>query len=56
MKKQADAEADQAMTWLKQAVAAGYKDVDKVNKDKDLDALRDRTDFRELVERLKPQR
>jgi tetratricopeptide (TPR) repeat protein len=47
--KQADAEADRAMAWLKQAVAAGYKDAAHIKQDKDLDALRDRADFTKLV-------
>ncbi len=34
---EADAEADRAMAWLKQAVAAGYKDIAQMKKDKDLD-------------------
>ena len=49
----ADAEADRAMAWLKQAVAASYKDVAKLKSDKDLDALRGRTDFRQLVAGLR---
>jgi serine/threonine protein kinase/tetratricopeptide (TPR) repeat protein len=51
--QQADAEADQAMAWLKQAVAAGYKNAAHMAQDKDLDALRDRADFRTLVAMLK---
>jgi tetratricopeptide (TPR) repeat protein len=51
--KQAEAEADQAMAWLKKAVAAGYKDVAHMEKDKDLDALRDREDFKKLLVELK---
>ena len=35
-------QADQAMAWLKQAIAAGYKDAHHMQDDKDLDALRDR--------------
>jgi tetratricopeptide (TPR) repeat protein len=50
--KQADAEADRAMAWLKKAVAAGYKDVATLNQDKALDSLRDRKDFRKLVAEL----
>jgi serine/threonine protein kinase/tetratricopeptide (TPR) repeat protein len=49
---QADAEADRALDWLKQAVAAGYKDAARLKQDKDLDALRDRADFKELVTAL----
>jgi serine/threonine protein kinase len=47
--RQADAAADQAMTWLKQAVAAGYKNAAHIAQDKDLDALRDRAEFTKLV-------
>jgi hypothetical protein len=50
--QQADAEADRAMAWLKQAVAAGYKNAAHLKRDKDLDALRDRTDFAQLVTTL----
>jgi tetratricopeptide (TPR) repeat protein len=42
-------EADRAMAWLTQAVAAGYKDADHMKKDTDLDALRDRPDFQRLL-------
>ena len=47
--KDAAAEADRAMAWLKQAVAAGFKDADLMKPDKDLDALRDREDFQKLL-------
>jgi hypothetical protein len=47
--KQADAEADRAMTWLKQAVAAGYKNTAQLRQDRNLDALRERADFTELL-------
>jgi tetratricopeptide (TPR) repeat protein len=50
--KQADAEAEQAMAWLKKAVAVGYKDAAHMEKDKDLDALRDREDFKKLLAEL----
>jgi eukaryotic-like serine/threonine-protein kinase len=46
--KQADAEADLAMSSLKQAVRAGYQDTAKIRKDKDLDSLRGREDFKKL--------
>jgi tetratricopeptide (TPR) repeat protein len=48
----AKADADRAMEWLKKAVAAGYKDVARMKRDKDLDALRDRDDFKALVTEL----
>jgi hypothetical protein len=50
--QQADAEADRAMVWLKEAVAAGYKDAAHLKHDKDLDTLRGRADFTELVTML----
>ncbi len=53
---QADADADRAMAWLKQAVAAGFKDAARLTQDKDLAALRDRPDFRELLARLQAGR
>jgi hypothetical protein len=49
---EADAEADRAMAWLKQAVAAGYKNIAWMKKDKELDSLRARDDFKKLVAEL----
>jgi hypothetical protein len=49
---QADSEADRAMVWLKQAVASGYKHAAQLKRDRDLDALRDRADFRQLLTTL----
>jgi eukaryotic-like serine/threonine-protein kinase len=51
---EADAEADRAVALLKQAVAAGYQDVANINKDKDLDSLRARGEFKKLVAGLGP--
>ncbi len=51
--KQASAEADRAMAWLQKAVAAGWSNVTKVEADPDLDAIRDRADFKELMGKLK---
>jgi tetratricopeptide (TPR) repeat protein len=51
-KSQADTEADRAMAWLKQAIAAGYRHVADMKQDRDLDALRDRADFTKLVTTL----
>jgi hypothetical protein len=48
----AAAEADRAMAWLKLALAAGYKDAAHLKKDKDLDVLRERPDFRKLLVEL----
>ena len=42
-------QADRAMAWLKQAVAAGYENADQIKADKNLDALRDREDFKKLL-------
>jgi serine/threonine protein kinase/tetratricopeptide (TPR) repeat protein len=47
--READAEADRAMAWLKQAVAAGYNNAAHLKQDRDLDALRGRADFLKLV-------
>jgi hypothetical protein len=54
--KAAVAEADQAMAWLKQAVAAGYKDATHMAQDSDLAALRDRDDFTTLLAGLQADR
>ncbi|HEX4592241.1 MAG TPA: hypothetical protein VH120_20065, partial [Gemmataceae bacterium] len=51
----AKAEADQAMEWLHQAVAGGYRNVVHIEKDTDLDALRGRDDFKQLVAELRQQ-
>jgi tetratricopeptide (TPR) repeat protein len=45
-------DADKAMAWLPQAIAAGYKDRAHLENDKDLDALRGRGDFRKLLASL----
>jgi len=45
-------QADLAMDWLQQAVAAGYKDVAHMKKDTDLDPLREREDFKKLMAEL----
>ena len=50
--KQAHEEADRAMTWLKKAVAAGFHGAALLTSDHDLDALRDRDDFKKLVRDL----
>jgi serine/threonine protein kinase len=51
--KQAVAEADRAMAWLKKAVDAGFINHDHMTKDTDLDVLRDRADFKALMSELK---
>jgi tetratricopeptide (TPR) repeat protein len=45
-------EGDRAMDWLAKAVAAGFTDVAHINEDKDLDPLRERDDFKELLANL----
>ena len=50
--EESQADADRAMAWLTKAVAAGYKDRASMDTDADLDALRGRDDFRQLLERL----
>jgi WD40 repeat protein len=41
--------ADRAMTWLRRSVAAGNRDLDHMKQDTDLDPLRSRPDFQELM-------
>ncbi|HEV3003085.1 MAG TPA: hypothetical protein VGX78_01430, partial [Pirellulales bacterium] len=48
----ADAEADRAMDWLKQAVAAGFNDAAHIEQNSDLDTLRMRQDFKQLIAEL----
>jgi len=48
----ADEEANRAMALLKQAIAAGYKDAAHMKKDKDLDPLRTRDDFKKMTAEL----
>ena len=50
--KDAAADADRAMDWLKPAVAAGYKDAAHMKQDTDLEALRGREDFKQLIAEL----
>ncbi len=45
-------QADVAMETLKQAAAAGFKDIEQIKKDTDLDALRGRDDFKKLLAEL----
>jgi hypothetical protein len=44
--------ADEALALLKQAVAKGFKNAALMRQDKDLDALRQREDFKKLVAEL----
>ena len=41
--------ADRAITFLRRAIAAGYKDRRQINENPDLDPIRDRADFQVLV-------
>jgi serine/threonine protein kinase len=50
--KQAEIEADRAMDWLKQAIASGFKKVAHMKRNQDLDAVRDRADFANLLAML----
>ena len=54
-RRPADAEADLAMSWLKKTVRAGYQDAAKIGKDKDLDSLRGREDFKKLRPKPSPK-
>jgi serine/threonine protein kinase/tetratricopeptide (TPR) repeat protein len=42
-------EADRAMGWLRRAVAAGFRDAAQIRQHDDLEALREREDFRQLL-------
>jgi hypothetical protein len=44
--------ADRAMEMLHKAVKAGFKDASHLAKDKDLDVLRQRDDFKKLLKSL----
>lgn len=48
----ADEQADRAMDWLRQAIAKGYKNIEHMKNDRDLDSLRDRADFKKLLAEL----
>ena len=46
--------ADEAMRTLQRAIAAGFGDVGKLRMNRDLDPLRERDDFKEIVSRFAP--
>jgi tetratricopeptide (TPR) repeat protein len=50
--KRAEKESDQAMEWLRQAIAAGFNDKDRLAKSMEFDSVRDRAEFRELIAKL----
>jgi len=43
---------DEAMKLLRNAVAKGFKDAARMQKDSDLDPLRQRSDFQQLLQEL----
>ena len=45
-------QAAAALDWLRQAVAAGYNNVGHMKNNKDLDPLREREDFKKLMQEL----
>ena len=45
-------QADLAMAWLHKAVAVGFRDIKLIEGDRDLDALREREDFKKLIAEL----
>ena len=50
-------QADQAVAWLRRAVAAGYAELDTIRDDfEDLPTVRERADFKELVVQLQSRR
>jgi tetratricopeptide (TPR) repeat protein len=49
---EARAEADQAMAVLRRSVAAGFNSAEKIQKDTDLESLRNRDDFKKLIQEL----
>jgi hypothetical protein len=51
-----DQYAARAVELLRQAVAKGYKDIDHLKKDDDLKPLRQREDFRKLMEELEEKK
>jgi tetratricopeptide (TPR) repeat protein len=49
-------QADFAMDWLRRAVALGYKNLEHLKKDTDLNALRKRDDFKKLIADLEAKK
>jgi hypothetical protein len=54
--QQAQFYAERAMAMLRHAVTKGFKDVTQLKKDKDLDPLRKRDDFQQLLAELEANR
>jgi Tetratricopeptide repeat len=53
-KREADADADRAMEFLKRAIHAGLSDKSQIETDSDLESLRNRDDFKKLLTELQP--
>jgi hypothetical protein len=53
-KREADADAERAMDFLKRAVRAGLSDKSQIETDSDLESLRNRPDFKKLLTELQP--
>jgi non-specific serine/threonine protein kinase/serine/threonine-protein kinase len=49
-------QADRAVAWLRQAVAAGFKNSAQMKQDKDLEALRNREDFQQLLAQMEAKK
>ena len=54
-RKRPESVAARAVALLQQAVAKSYKDVAHMKKDRDLDALRQRDDFKALLKELETE-
>jgi serine/threonine protein kinase len=52
--READANADRAMEFLKRAIRAGLSDKSQIETDSDLESLRNRDDFKKLLKELQP--
>jgi hypothetical protein len=53
--KLVDRYATRAVELLRQAVAKGFKDAEHLKKDTDLDPLRSRDDYKQLLQELQPK-
>jgi tetratricopeptide (TPR) repeat protein len=52
----ANEQAERAMAWLQKAVVAGFRDVECLKKENDLNALRQRADFKKLLTELEARK
>src|SRR5262249_50475451 len=55
-KELAQSYGDRAIELLRDAIGKGFKDSEQMNKDRDLDSLRSRDDFKKLVSELKAKK